>query len=236
MKEDIAAESIEGAWTENGMLYVGKQLVIPRETKLRELFYSLAHDTLGHFGFDKSYEALHNDYYWPNMRKDLEAAYIPSCTECQHNKDRTAKPAGPLHPLPVPEDHFDAVAMDFIGPLPEENGKDTIMTMTDMLGADIKIVATHSSYTAAQIAVVLFNEWYCDNGLMKRIISDHDLLFTADIWTALHKLMGVKLKMSTAFHPQTDGSSEHTNKMINQAIWYHVDLNQKGWLAQLPCI
>jgi hypothetical protein len=67
---------------------------------------------------------------------------------------------------------FDTVALDFIGPLPEENGKDTILTMTDPLGADIHIASTHSSYTAAQVAVVLFDEWYCENGLMLNLVSD----------------------------------------------------------------
>jgi hypothetical protein len=42
--------------------------------------------------------------------------------------------------------------------------------------------------------------------------------------------------MSTAFHPQTDGGSERTNKTVNQAIRYHVDVNQKGWSSQLPRI
>ena len=40
--------------------------------------------------------------------------------------------------------------------------------------------------------------------------------------------------MSTSYHPETDGSSEWTNKTVNQTIWYHVDNNQKGWLAKLP--
>ena len=149
---------------------------------------------------------------------DLENAYIPSCTECQWNKNCTSKPTSPLHPLPVLDDHFDTVALDFIGPLPEEHGKDTILTMTDPLRADICITATHSTDTAAQVAVVLFNEWYCENGLMLHLISDRDPLFTAELWTALHKLTGVKLKMSTSYHPETDGGSERTNKTINQAI------------------
>jgi hypothetical protein len=234
LAQDINAGSIEGARLENHLLYVGKRLVIPRDTKLRELLFNLAHDTLGHFGFDKSYEALRESYYWPNMRRDLERAYIPGCVECQRNKDRTSKPSGPLHPLPVPDGRFESVAIDFVGPLPEERGKDMIMTMTDLMGADIRLAATHSSYSAAQIAVVLFDEWYCENGLMSNIISDRDPLFTADIWKALHKLTGVKLKMSTAYHPQTDGGSERTNKTVNQAIRYHVEINQKGWSAQLP--
>jgi hypothetical protein len=55
-------------------------------------------------------------------------------------------------------------------------------------------------------------------------------------WTALHKLTGVKLKMSSAYHPQTDGASERMNKTINQALHYHVAQNQKGWARVLPCI
>jgi hypothetical protein len=108
--------------------------------------------------------------------------------------------------------------------------------MMDPLGTDIRIATTHSMDSAAKIAIILFNEWYCENGLMLHLVSDWDPLFTADIWTALHKLTRVKLKMSTSYHPKTDGSSEWTNKTVNQAIRYHVNNNQKGWLAKLLCI
>ena len=146
------------------------------------------------------------------------------------------EPSGPLHPLPVPDDCFNTIVQDFICPLPEENGKDTILTMTDILGANIHITGIHSSYTAAQVAIVLFDEWYCEHGLMLHLISDRDAHFTTDLWTALHKLTSIKLKMLTSYHPKTNGSSEWTNKTVNQAIWYHVDNNQKGWLAKLPCV
>ena len=221
---------------ETSFLYVGGRLVIPGDVRVREMLYSLAHDTLGHFGFDKSYTALRDSYYWPNMRRDLEAAYIPSCVECQRNKDRTSKPTGPLHPLPIPDARFDTVALDFIGPLPEEEGRDTILSMTDTLGTEVRLAATHSTWTAGQVALVLFDKWYCENGLMLNLVSDRDPLFTSAVWDALHKLTGIHLKMSTSYHPQSDGSSERTNKTITQMIRYHVDINQKGWVKTLPRI
>ena len=46
-------------------------------------------------------------------------------------KSCTSIPTSPLHPLPVPDDHGDTVAIDFIGLLPEEHEKDTILTMMD---------------------------------------------------------------------------------------------------------
>jgi hypothetical protein len=42
--------------------------------------------------------------------------------------------------------------------------------------------------------------------------------------------------MSTAYHPQTDGSSEQSNKTVNQCLCYHVQRNQKGWVMALPLI
>ena len=81
-----------------------------------------------------------------------------------------------------------------------------------------------------------FNHWYCENGLPKDIISDRDKLFVSKFWASLHKLTGVKLKLSSAYHPKTDGASERTNKTINQSIRYHVQRHQKGWVRALPRI
>ena len=104
LMKDIDMGSIKGATFTNKLLYVGCQLVIPQNLKVHKLLYNLAHDTLGHFSFDKSYKSICGSYYWPNMNQDLENAYIQSCTECQQNKNWTLKPTGPLHLLPVPDD------------------------------------------------------------------------------------------------------------------------------------
>ena len=55
--------SIKGATLTDKLLYVSCQLVIPQDLKVHELLYNLAHDTLGHFGFDKSYKSLNSSYY-----------------------------------------------------------------------------------------------------------------------------------------------------------------------------
>lgn len=148
------------------------------------------------------------------MRTDLENAYIPGCADCQWNKNGTKKPAGPLHPIPVPDDCFDSVAFDFIGPLPEDEGSDCILTTTDRLGA--RIVATRMDLTAEQLAVVFFDHGYCENGLPLEVVSDRDKLFVSRFWQALAKLTGISLKTSSAFQPQSDGASECSNKTVNQ--------------------
>lgn len=220
----------------DGLLFVGERLIIPRAHGLPEMFFRLAHDALGHFGADKSYDTLRQSYYWPNMRKDLMEGYIPSCAECQCNKSNMKKRAGPLHPLPVPDTLGDAITIDFIGPLPEDEGFNMISTITDQSGADVHLIPCRSEMSGEEFTAVFFKHWYCENGLPKEIVSDRDKLFISKFWSHLHKLTGVKLKMSTSYHPQSDGTSEHTNKTINQCLCFHVERNQKGWVRALPQI
>lgn len=217
-----------GVRVSDGLLYVGDRLVIPRHGPLREQLFRLAHDAMGHFGSEKSYTTLRNSYYWPNMRRDLEPLYVPSCEVCQRNKSLTRRPAGPLHPLPVPDARGDSIAMDFVGPLPDDDGYNCLLTITDRLGSDIRIVPTRTDLTAEELAEVFFREWYCNHGLPLEIISDRDKLFISRFLKALHRLTGVNVKMSSAYHPQTDGTSEPTNKTIVQALRFHVQRNQKG--------
>ncbi|GBE87360.1 Transposon Tf2-11 polyprotein [Sparassis crispa] len=214
-----------GIRDQNGLLYVGDRLVIPHVLELREAIFRLAHDSLGHFGFDKSYAAIHDGYYWPNMRTELEHMYIPACEDCQHNKSLTHKPHGPLHPLPVPDRHCNSIAIDFISPLPEDEGFNCLATITDRLNSDIQLIPTCTDISAEAFAAQFFNRWYCKNGLPLDIISDCDKLFISKFWKALHRLTGVRLKMSSAYHPQTDGASERSNKTVIQALRYHVARN-----------
>jgi hypothetical protein len=231
----VALSSMEG-WTQsNGLWYIGDCLLIPWVTAICETLFHLARDTLSHFGTDKSYASLHDAYYWPNMRWDLEQAYIPSCTDCLHNKSHTTRNTGPLHPLPVPDSCGSLIVMDFIGPLLLDENYDCILSMTDCLGSDVCVIPTRLNITAEDLTVVFFDHWYCENGLPTDIVCDQDKLFVSKIWKALTKLTGVKLKMSSAYHPETDGLSEQSNKTINQLLQYHVH-HQKGWVHVLPRI
>ena len=126
--------------------------------------------------------------------------------------------------------------MDFIRPLKPNHGYDAILTITDRLGADVQIIPTRIDISAEDLAVLFFDHWFCENGLPSEIISDRDKLFISHFWKALTALCGVSLKISSSYHPQTDGSSECTNKTVNQSLRYHVEHSQKGWVQTLPRI
>lgn len=170
------------------------------------------------------------------MRKDLEEGYIPSCRECLQNKSTTTRQAGPLHLLPVPEECCSSVSMDFIGPLLEDDGYDMILTINDQLNSEICIIATKSNLTAEELALIFFNNWYCENGLPESLIVDQDKLFMSKFWKHMMILTGVKMKCLSSFHPQTNGASKRSNKTVNQMLCFHVEQNQSGWSRALPLI
>ena len=87
------------------------------------------------------------DYYWPRVQQDVEL-YIKLCVSCSPNKSPTQALAGLLHPMPIPEQRFDELALDFVGTLPISKGFDTILVMTDRLTDYVKLEPTHSSATA----------------------------------------------------------------------------------------
>ncbi|KAG9217547.1 hypothetical protein CCMSSC00406_0008474 [Pleurotus cornucopiae] len=226
---------VAGVSKRSGLLFVADRLVIPHIASFCESIFRLAHDSLGHFGAMKSYEALCDSFYWPNMRRDLERAYIPGCVECQRNKALTSKPASLLHSLPVPDDCLQDIALDFMGPLPPDEGFNYLLTITDRLGADIRLIPCRKDVTAERVAALFFDHWHCENGLPRTITSDRDKLFVSRFWSALHELTGVKLRLSSSFHPETDGSSERTNKTVIQCLRFYVDRHQKGWVFHLLC-
>ena len=83
---------------------------------------------------------------------------------------------------------------------------------------------------------MVFDEWVRFFGLPQRLVSDRDKLFTSKFWRCLYARLDVKLQMSTAFHPETDGRSERTNKTTIQVLRQYVSRQQKDWTAHLSTV
>jgi hypothetical protein len=67
-------------------------------------------------------------------------------------------------------------------------------------------------------------------------MSDYDKIFISKFWKTLTKLASIRLKMSSAYHPETDSSSECSNKSVIQSLRFHVERNQTGWAKKLPLV
>src|ERR1043165_1383966 len=103
--------------------------------------------------------------------------------------------------------------MNFIVTLPPiYAGYDAIVVFVDKFSKRGYFIATHTSVTALEVAWIFFHNIFKNYGLPQAIISDRDPRFTSKFWQALFKLCQTQLKMSTAFHPQTNRQIERMNR------------------------
>ena len=124
--------------------------------------------------------------------------------------------------------------------LPESGNRDGIfdsITVTIcLLTLMVHLVPSRTNYNTPQLAKLMFEHLYKLHGLPKNTISDQDVLFTSAFWSQLHQLIGMKPQMSSAYHPQSDRSTERANCTITQMLRQCIHPNQKDWVSKLPAI
>ena len=104
----------------------------------------------------------------------------------------------------------------------------------DLLTKYAHFIALAHPYTALTVAQFFLDHIYRLHGLPKSIVSDRDPIFVSTFWRELFRLQGVKLKYSTAYHPQTDCQTEHINKCLEQYLRCMSGDKPKEWLKYLP--
>ena len=137
--------------------------------------------------------------------------FVASCVDCQLVKYETAKPRGLLCPLPVPSQPWEDLSMDFIVGLPAYRGHTCIFVVVDHFSKGLHLDMLPSHHTAQSVAQLFMEIVGKLHGMPKSIVFDRDPLFVSRFWQTLFSLSGTKLRMSSAYHPQTDGQTEVTN-------------------------
>ena len=104
--------------------------------------------------------------------------------------------------------------MDFIEGLPKSGGKIVILVVVDRLSKYSHFCALGHPYTASSVAQIFLDQIFRLHGMPSSIVLDRDVTFTSHFWTELFHHTGTKLKMSSGYHPQTDGQTEIINKCL----------------------
>lgn len=248
--EDAESEQIlkaihDGSTTsyeiQNGLILLTKdnrtRLFIPDAGGLRQNLISEHHDTYfsGHLGMDKTLEFITRNYWWPTLTKDVRE-YVRTCPRCITAKAANQKPIGLLQPLPIPTKKYECVTMDFVSHLGKTKaGYDSVLVVVDKLTKTLSLLPTTTEVTAPQAAQLFFNGVVRYHGLPRVIISDRDPRFTSGFWQSLYSLLGTKLAMSTAFHPETDGQSERAVRTVVDMLRCFAS-DHKQWDEQLSLV
>jgi transposase InsO family protein len=203
-----------------------------KETTVRTTIIKEAHLELMHMGDEKTYLRIAPYCYWPRMSDDVKK-YVQSCPQCQVNKQPTTKPAGVAHILPIPDRPWQSIAIDFVGPLTEARGFNHIMVIMDRFSSFLLCYPLRKKFSTIDVADTFMHLFYGRYGLPESIVSDRDTRFTSHFWQSLQKTLGVELLMSTAFHQETNGQLERTNKTIMQALRIYSNVAGTNWADNL---
>jgi len=227
--DDVRAGTRAAPWTvvDDMVLYDGRLYIPPASSLLLEIVAAVHND--GHEGVQRTLHRLRRDFHFPNMRRVVQD-FVRECVTCQRYKSEHLNPAGLLMPLPVPTVVWADIGLDFIEALPRVNGKSVILSVVNRFSKYCHFIALAHPYTAESVAQAFFADIVRLHGVPQSMVSDRDPVFTSTFWRELMRLMGTKLHMSSAFHPQLDGQTEAANRVIVMYLRCFTGDRPRQWL------
>ncbi|CAI7782029.1 unnamed protein product [Closterium sp. NIES-54] len=193
---------------------------VPNYALLRQILLEEFHDIpyAGHFGSNKALAGIAKYYYWPGMAADVQQ-FVTPCDTCQRMKSSKQKKAGLLQPLPIPEQPWQVVSLDFITRLPSTSrGHDAILVGIDKFSKMGHFIPTNATAIAEATAHLFFDRIITIHGIPATLISGRDPKFMSKFWKELMGFLGTKLAMSSAYYPQNDGQTQQLNQVVEQLL------------------
>ena len=167
-------------------------------------------------------ELVTRNYWWPGVTKEI-GKYVDGCDACQRYKNQSEALAGKLMPNAISEKLWSHISADFITKLPLAQGYDAILVVCDCFSKMAHFIATTEKTSAEGLAKLFRDHIWKLHGLPKSIISDRGVQFAAGMMKELNSLLGIQTKLSTAYHPQTNGQTERVNQELEQYLRVFID-------------
>lgn len=196
---------------------------------LRKRIFHTIHD-MAHPSRRATAKQISQRYVWPSMRKDV-SEWVKTCLACQrskiHRHTRATKKV-----FPVPDNRFQHVHMDIIGPLPPSQNYRYCLTIIDRFSRWPEAIPM-VDITADNVARAFYSEWIARYGVPSSITTDQGRQFESQLLRELNNLLGIKRIRTTAYHPQANGIVERWHRQLKASIKCH---QTEKWSEILPTV
>jgi hypothetical protein len=219
---------------QDNILLCGSRLAVPTSQTTDVIESVHASKEVGHPGLLKTLQMIKKSFIFPRMRS-LVQRYIRNCHVCCRVKVQKALPEGLLQPLPIPDQPWRDISMDFVTGFPTSRaGNDAILVVVDRFSKERHYIPCKKTCSAEDTAKLMINHVWKLHGLPSSIVSDRGTQFVSALWKHWCQVLRIQCKLSTAYHPQTDGQTENANAFMEQYLKAFVSYDQKDWEELLP--
>lgn len=140
------------------LFFRGRVVLLPTSTWISRILHDFHDSVIGsHSRFLRTYKRVLAVFFSKGMKKSIKD-YVSNCSTCQHAKTEALSLAGLLQPLPIPQQIWEDLSMDFIGGLPKFRGMDTIFVVVDRLSKYAHFCPLAHPYSATQVAALFIHD------------------------------------------------------------------------------
>jgi len=235
MKNGLHETTIEECIENEGQIKYRANLYVPGSDELRLRVIQEHHVTAlaGHPGRAKTFDLLDRGYYGQVIRKDVDWC-VRNCHDYRWSQSSRHSTFGVLQSLPLPNNPWEDISMDFVVGFPECEEFDAIWVVVDRRSKMQHVIPCNTTIVAPGLAELFLREVVRLHGLPLTIISDQGVQTVSTVWQQVFSRLGIDRRMSTSFHPLTDGQTERMNATMEWYLRVFVNHQQDDWLKWLP--
>ncbi len=192
-----------------------KEVKVLQRYQIVPLLYTLHEGPTGaHNGTERIFQQVQERYYWPKMYEDIRG-YVQTCDACQRRGNPKAN--NTLH-LIEPKAPFQRIGIDIVGPLTiTKKGNRYIVTAMDYF-TKWPIAKAIKEATAKTVSKFIYEKIICEHGCPQVLQSDRGTHFVNRVIQDLSEKFRIKHRLSTPYHPQTNGLVERFNQTLCEKL------------------
>ena len=185
----------------------------------------------GHFGGQRTAaKVLQSGFYWPSLFKDAHL-FVSTCDKCQRMGNISRKDEPPMHPI-LEVELFDLWGIDFMGPFPASYSNLYILLAVDYVSKWVEAIPTRTN-DAKVVAQFLRSNIFSRFGTPRALITDNGTHFYNKVIDKVLQKYGVRHRTSLAYHPQSNGQAEVSNREIKYILEKTVSSSRKDWSKKM---
>ena len=203
-------------------LYVKGRMYVTNDESLKLFLLQQHHKppTQGHPGYKAMLRKLLENWYWLGMPRDCKQ-YVINCATCRRTKAYNTKKQGLLNPLPIPNRKWMDLSLDFVVNLPHCQRQNQtfqhILVVVDRLTKQ-KIYKPLETLHTGEFIEAMHRRMFSAHSYLLSIVNDRGGQMTSTLWKRLCERYGIRVKFSSAQHPETDGQTKNANKVMKNYL------------------